>query len=153
MSAQTATVTWILVADRAHALFFRTSKNDLSDLELVKTLDNPDGRKKAQEINTDKPGRFMGDDGSRVSGDPTTDVRHQGANDMADLALEALEAGRNHQEFEKLVIVAPSLLLGTLRKKCSGPLAKLITAEFDLEIANQSPRDIEAHLRKKLLDK
>lgn len=152
MSAQTTPITWIIVADRARALFFRTSKADLTDLQLHQTIENPDGRLKPQEVNSDKPGRFFGDDGAHVSGDPQTDVRHQSANDHAKTIVEALEQGRNHQEFDRVVLVAPSLLLGALRNKCGSPLAKCITNEFDLELANLPDHDIQARLRTKLAE-
>ncbi len=153
MSVKTAPITWILVADRCRALFFRSSESDLSDIKLLKTIEHPEGHLKPQEINTDKPGRFPSEDGSHPSGDPTTDIRHHSAEEFAKTIIEALDHARNHDEFDHVVLVAPPLMLGELRKKCDSPLAKCITVELDLELANLPDRDIQARLQEELCEK
>ncbi len=150
-SKQTASsVSWILVADRARGFLFRCDGNKYDEMKLVKSLDHPEGAAKPQEVNSDRQGRFMGDDGAHVSGDPETDLRHKTAEDFAMILTDLLEKGRQQNEYQQIIVFAPPLLLGELRKKQSRLVADLITREFDIEIANLPQHQMQQHIIKSL---
>lgn len=138
---------WIVVADRAHARILTTEKPDLSDLREIKTLIHPPGASHPRDVLTDRPGRFPGNSGECASGDSATDYRHQTAQDFAVEVIAALEHGRNHQQFGQLVLIAPPLFLGVLREHLSGPLQKLVKADFAKELVQASLEEIGNFVR------
>lgn len=129
-------ILWVIVADRAHARLFAASAADAADLEEIHTLIDATSECPARDIYTDRPGRFPGRSGACVAGDPETDFRHQTAKDFARRVAAELERGRTHYEFGRLMLFAPALFLGALRKELSAPLRKLVLTEEAVEIVH-----------------
>lgn len=138
---------WIVVADRAHARILSTEKPDLSDLHEIKALIHPEGASHPRDVLTDRPGRFPGNGGESPIAERETDFRHQTAHDFAVEVVAALEDGRNHQRFGQLVLIAPPLFLGVLREHFSGPLQKLVKADFAKELVQSSLDEIANFVR------
>jgi protein required for attachment to host cells len=139
--------TWVVVADRAHARILTTSQPDHKDLTEIKSLVHAEGAAHSRDVLTDRPGRFAGQSGECSAGDPETDYRHQTATEFACQVVHELESGREHNQFGRLVIMAPALFLGILRKHLSGPLEKLIAAEVDKELVYAAPTELAEHVR------
>lgn len=139
--------TWIVVADRAAARFFATEKTDFSDLQEARTLIHAEGASHSRDVVTDRPGRFATGGGSSVAGDPETDFRHQTANAFACEVVSALEEGRKHNRFGRVIVIAPPLFLGTLRQHVPAPLAKLIDLEINKELVQFKPARIAEYVR------
>ena len=73
-----------------------------------------------------------------------------GAQKFADEIVTRLEQGRNENEFGHLILLAPSLMLGELRNRFSGPLQKIVEIDVDKTIVQLKDNDIAAHARKAL---
>lgn len=142
---------WVLVADRAHARIFSTSDPELRDLSEVKTLIHSESAVHARDVLTDRPGRFAGLHGEYVSGEPETDFRHQTAQDFAVQIVAELEHGRTQNRYGQLIIIAPSLLLGVLRKHLPEALKKLIIAEVDKELVRRPVSELAESVRQAML--
>jgi protein required for attachment to host cells len=142
--------TWVVVADRAHARILTTSQADHKDLKEIKSLVHAEGAAHSRDVLTDRPGRFAGQSGECSAGDPETNFRHQTATDFACQVVRELESGREHNQFGRVVLIAPALFLGTLRKHLSGPLEKLIAAELDKELVYAAPTELAEHVRQAL---
>ena len=123
---------WILVGDGEKALFFRNEGDaDYPNFEVLRVLEHENPSTSDQ--GTDSPGRRNDGPGSHRSAMEETDwhtlEKHRFAKEVADALYKAAHAGR----FSKLVVVAPPMTLGDLRKafhKASKSLHpdKLVTA-------------------------
>lgn len=135
---------WIVVADGGRATVFVNEGTAFEPrLQTVRNYaqDNP----KTSEQGDDKPGRAFESAGSRRSSVEAPDL-HQRAEDrfvdgiMADLAKDAAD-----DAFEHVVIVAPPVALGAMRKAANGDLQGRIALWIDKDLTKESiPRITEA---------
>lgn len=140
--------TWIVAADRSRARIFRSHWPDMGDAALVEDHTHPEGRMQAKEVDAGAFGRGRGPDGRSSPYDREVDHRHETAAQMAIEIAERMEAGRARNAFGHVVVVAPPLLLGELRRRFSPELTKLVDAEVDKELVQMEEADIleEAHM-------
>lgn len=140
---------WIVVADGARGLVLANEGTALEPaLKVLRTYsqDNP----KTSDQGRDKPPRVFQSVGEHRSAAPETDL-HQRAEDrfvkdiVDDLARDA-EAGL----FEDLVIVAPPVALGEMRKAIPAALAPKIAATLDKDLTGHPVPDITAAVAKAL---
>lgn len=138
--------TWILVAHRGGARLFENCGPG-KGMELLQNIDNPAGKLKNQEINSDKPGRsFDRRGGGRhaysAEQDPITHVAEHFAKQLGAL----LEDGRTEQRYSRLVLVADPRFLGLLRSSLPAQTAALVSATLDKDLGGIEPRDLPRHL-------
>jgi protein required for attachment to host cells len=117
------TNTWILVAHDAGARVFE-SRGPGKGIDLVETIEHPEGRMRDRDIDSDRPGRSFRKD----SGDPRRAAmsRKEGPHDravsnFARALTDKLQQARMENQYERLVLVAPPRLLGLLRSSLDGP--------------------------------
>ncbi len=144
-----ATNMWVAVLDGAHGIIFANEGTALAPhLVARKTYrqDNPP----AHEQGRDRPGRVHESMGHGRSGVEIPDP-HQKAEDtfvnaiIAELAHEATNGA-----FEKLVIVAPPVALGVLRKHIGHALAPYIVKEIAADYTKMPVAEITAAVVKAL---
>lgn len=143
---QTVAVLWVVVADRARARIFSTDLPDCEQFLEVEALVHPIAKTRMSEVVTDSNGTFAESGGGHHAGEPETDFEHRTAEEFARQIVARLESGRQHNEFGRLALVAPPLMLGVLRQKLSGPLQKLVTDEIGKDLTQLKANDIRAHL-------
>ena len=143
-------VTWVLVADRGRARILSTGPASSGRFELIAQFEHPEGAMRMRDTVTDRQGYFGGRSGSLSAGQPTTDFRHQTAQEFAGELAEHLDKERNKGSFNCLILVAPPLFLGVLRDKLPSPLRQLVTEEFDRDYTALSDEEI-AYLISRLL--
>lgn len=134
--------TLVFVGDGEKALFLR-NKGDAQILNLVVERifeqDNPATR----EQGTDRPGRSFASAGTHRAAMEETDW-HQIAEDrfaaeVAERLYKQAHAGR----FDRLVVIAPPRVLGTLRKAFHKEVTDRIVAEIPKELASHPVHEIE----------
>lgn len=131
---------YALVANRASASLYRTMGPGVAP-ELVRHFDHPEGRLKAGEINTDRPGR-----GSDSSGGGRTHaftpneapVEHV-ARDFASQLAKDLGHARMNNEYDQLALIAPPRMLGYLREAMDTQTRGLIYGEIPKDIDPADP--------------
>lgn len=138
--------TWIVIAHRGGARVFE-SRGPGKGLEPVTTLDNPAGKLKNREIDSDKQGRAFDRHGAGRHAytreqEPTEHVAEQFAKQVAGV----LEDGRTAQRYDRLVLVAEPRFLGLLRAALSAQAATLVTATLDKDLGGVEERDLPKHL-------
>jgi protein required for attachment to host cells len=140
--------TWILVAHEAGARVFE-NRGPGKGLELLETIEHPEGRLRDRDIDADRPGRSFRKD----SGDPHRAAmsRGEGPHDraVADFAralADKLQHGRVTNQYERLVLVAPPLLLGLLRSTLDGPTAQIVVGSVDKDLARSKEAELIKHL-------
>lgn len=137
--------TWVVVADRGRARFF-TRAAESAPLEEIDALTCPEGASHPHDLVTDKRGYFKGHSGSMQTGDPQTDFKHRAAERFAQSVVQRLEAGRQHQQFGEVVLVASPMFLGELRSHLKEPLAKLVARQISKDYSSLSAVEIANRL-------
>lgn len=138
--------TFVLVADGEKALFLR-NVGDLANpnLEVVREIqeENPPTR----EQGTDRPGRASGPNANSLSAVDDTDWHRIAKERFAVELSERLYRMAHRGDFERLVLVAPPLVLGEMRKKLHKEVTDRIVGEFAKTLTNVPVPAIEAMLK------
>ncbi|WP_349358519.1 host attachment family protein [Stappia sp.] len=140
--------TWILVGDGEKALVFRNDGDaDYPNFQVIELLETENPL--TSEQGTDAPGRRPDGLGpNRSAMEPTdwhTIEKHRFAKDMAELLYKSAHKG----DFSKLVVVAPPMTLGDLRKAFHKEVASRVVAEVDKTLTGHPPHKIETILTTK----
>ena len=138
--------TYVLVANRASAALFRTQGPNQAP-DLVQRFDNPKGRLKSGEIDSDRPGRAfdrMGANRHSLSAEesPTDRVAHDFARQLA----EHLDGGRERGDFDQLGLIASPRMLGHLRAALSKPTRALVYGELAKDLGDPEPHELVPYL-------
>lgn len=139
-------IVWILVADRSRAKIFHAVPEVQPSFLLLAEFEFPEGRQLAQASESDSPGRIQLRGASRSATEPHTDRAHQTALRFANDLIKYLDGACREGRFEKLLIVAPPLLLGTLRGLYEAPLKNQIVLEVDKDLTGLHETDLQHRL-------
>jgi protein required for attachment to host cells len=133
---------WVMVGDGEKALFFRNEGDAaFPNLEVISVLeqDNP----KSSEQGTDRPGRAFASVGAHRSAMQETNwhklEKHRFAKEIADALYSAAHAN----QYSKLVIAAPPMIMGDLRKALHKEVSDKVVAEVSKDLTNMPPHEIE----------
>ncbi|WP_090330000.1 baeRF12 domain-containing protein [Nitratireductor aquibiodomus] len=133
---------WVVVADGEKALFLRNEGDaTYPNLQVVRTIheENPPSR----EQGTDRPGRLNDGHGAHRSAVDETDwhriEKERFAVDVAERLYKLAHKGK----FSKLVLVAPPLVLGELRKEMHKEVEDRVIGEVAKTLTNHTVGDIE----------
>ncbi len=129
------TVTWILIADGAHARLFanRGPGKGIEALEAINGDHRPDS-----ELVRDGLGRTY--ESSSSAGEmrhaiaPHTDPHRELKRDFAKHLGKVLEQGLASKSYDRVVIVAPPTALGDLRAALSEHVKHAVYAELDKDL-------------------
>jgi protein required for attachment to host cells len=134
---------YILVAESAFAKIFKTGKQN-SELSLVHTIENPEGRKQRRELDADRQGLktsvYAGNQGMR--GDENSHD-HDVDNYARDIC-ELLQKEHHEGKFATLQIAAAPHLLGMLRKHLGNELEKAVSKTVNKDLTHANEREILA---------
>ncbi len=144
---------WLVVADRSAARIFLVSESDPISLQEIQTLIHSEGTNRPRDVTTDRSGRFIGWSGQRGAGYPEVDVRHVTATEFAATITDTLEQGRLDNAFGKLIIIAPPLLLGSLRNSFPDILKRMVVAEVHRELVHATPAELSEYVQQALANK
>ncbi len=136
---------WVMVGDGEKALFFR-NEGDAAypNLEVVNVLqhDNP----RTGEQGSDRPGRAFASVGTARSAMQETNwhklEKHRFAREIADTLYTAAHDGR----YSKLIIAAPPITMGDLRKAFHKEVSDRVVAEISKDLTNMPSHEIERAL-------
>jgi protein required for attachment to host cells len=131
----------VLVGDGQKALFLRNKGNaQRVDLVVERILerDNPPTR----EQGTDRPGRSTASLGVARSAMEEVDWHYLAKERFADELAEALYRHAHANLFDRLVIIAPPKILGSLRKAFHAEVADRIAAEIPKELTSHPVAEI-----------
>lgn len=135
----------VFVGDGTRAVFFRNrgtiQKPDLA-VETVLQQENPPTR----EQGTDRPGRVHARIGPTRSALQDTDWHRLAEERFAVETADALYRLAHANHFQRLIVVAPPKVLGTLRKAFHKEVQDRLEAEVPKEVASHSLSDIRNEL-------
>lgn len=137
---------WVLVADGEKALFLKNEGDaTYPDLSVVRKVEeeNPPTR----EQGTDRPGRYSDGPTAHRSAVDDTDWHRLAKGRFAEEIAERLYKLAHGGKFDEIVLVAPPLVLGEIRKKLHKEVADKVSAEVPKTLTNLPVPDIEAILQ------
>ncbi len=114
------------------------------DFTVVRELEqeNPPTR----EQGADRPGRYNDGISPHRSAVDDTDWHKVGKLRFADEIAERLYRMAHRGDFKEIVLVAPPVVLGELRKKLHPEVAGRVVGEIPKTLTNQPVHEIEKHL-------
>ncbi|MBZ9700008.1 MULTISPECIES: host attachment protein [unclassified Mesorhizobium] len=137
---------WIMVADGEKALFLRNAGDTkFPNLEVVQEVrqDNPPTR----EQGSDSPGRYNDGPSVHRSAVEETDWHRIGKERFADELAERLYKLAHRGSFDEIILIAPPLVLGAMRKILHKEVSDKVSAEIPKTLTNHAVFEIEALLR------
>jgi len=135
----------VFVGDGTRAIFFRNRGSiQKPDLTVEKVLQQPDPPNREQ--GTDRPGRVHQRLGPARSAVESTDWHRLPEERFAVEVAEALYQLAHANRFQRLVVVAPPKVLGTLRKSFHKEVRERVAAEVPKEVATHSLSEIRSEL-------
>ena len=137
---------WVLVADGEKALLLKNAgDNKFPNLEVVQIMEqeNPPTR----EQGSDSPGRYNDGPSVHRSAVEDTDWHRIGKERFADEIADRLYKLAHGGEFDSIVLVAPPMMLGAMRKKLHKEVGDKVTAEIPKTMTNHAIPEIEALLQ------
>ena len=136
---------WVLVADGEKALFLKNQGDTkYPNLEVVREMEqeNPPTR----EQGSDRPGRYSDGPSAHRSAVDDTDWHRVAKERFADEIAARLYKLAHAGDFREIVLVAPPVVLGELRKKLHKEVDQRVSAELPKTLTNHSVSDIESIL-------
>ena len=133
---------WLMVADGEKALFLKNEGDTAyPNFQVVREIeqDNPPTR----EQGTDRPGRLSDGPSAHRSAVADTDWHKVGKVRFADQIAEQLYKMAHRGDFKEIVLIAPPLVLGELRKKLHQEVSNRIVGEIPKTLTNHAVFDIE----------
>jgi protein required for attachment to host cells len=137
---------WVLIADGEKALFLKNEGDThYPNLAVVREMFeyNPPTR----DQGSDRPGRYSDGPNLHKSGFTETDWHRIEKERFADEIAERLYKLAHRGEFKKLVVVAPPLVLGEMRKKLHKEVTDRIVDEVPKTLTKHTVYDIEKILQ------
>ncbi|AZO52936.1 MAG: Host attachment protein [Mesorhizobium sp.] len=137
---------WVLVADGEKALLLKNAGDTkFPNLEVVQVMEqeNPPTR----EQGSDSPGRYNDGPSVHRSAVEETDWHRIGKERFAQEIAARLYKLAHDGEFDSIVLVAPPVVLGAMRKKLHKEVGDKVTAEIPKTMTNHDISEIEALLQ------
>ena len=139
-----ATVTWILVADGAQAKVFQHNGPG-KGLSAVKDLQFEQEPLRAQDINSDRPGRRFDSGVNHRSGVEESDPAQQRETRFVQGVAESLETSQQEGRFDRLIVAAAPTALGDLRQAFGDKIKQAIIAELPKDLTNLPTPQLGKH--------
>ncbi|MER2535822.1 MAG: host attachment family protein [Rhizobiaceae bacterium] len=137
---------WVVVADGEKALFLENIGDaTYPNLRVVKEMENDNPS--AREQGTGRPGRFNDGPSVHRSAVEETDWHRVGKERFADDIAARLYRMAHRGDFKEIVLVAPPLVLGEMRKKLHKEVGDRVVAEIAKTLTNHPIDEVEALLK------
>lgn len=122
-------------------------------LVLVRELENPDARKRNQEIDSDRPGEASSGGGGgtmrRAMQHEQTAHEHV-VTTFANTIAADLSKSRAEGLFDAIILVAEPGFLGVLREALDKPTAQIVVDSVTKNLAVERPNEVAEHLGRAL---
>ncbi len=144
-----ATNMWIAVLDGAKAIVMVNEGTAFEPrLKVLRTLaqENPP----THELGRDRPGRVNDGSGQHKSAVEAPDLHKRAENAFIAEVMDALERHAEKGAFEKIVLAAPPVALGTARQQIGQALKQRIVLEIAADYVKMPTQDIAKAVQKAL---
>jgi len=140
--------TWVVVAQQAGARFMEHKSGYGRHLVLVRELENPDGRKRNHEIDSDRPGEASsGGRGTMRRSMQHEETAHEHVvKQFAHTLASELSKARASGAFHQLVLVAEPGFLGVLRDALDKATTAVVVDSVPKNLSIERPNEVAEHL-------
>jgi len=143
------TTTWVVVAHQTAARFMECLPGHKRSLRLLRELENPDGRKKNQDLESDRSGESF--TGVRSMGGQRAMHHEQSAHEhvserFAQTIASQLQHARGAGEFDDLILVAEPKFLGRLRAALDPATAHRVVGSVTKDLAHVPAQSVAEHI-------
>lgn len=137
---------WVVVASSTRCRIFAQHTHS-GPLEPVAELDHPEGRLRARDFASDRPGRSFDSagNGRHAMGQPVNAHEQENIR-FAKTVATKIDAARKKDRFDRLVLVADPRFLGHLRHGLSPATRQRLTTELQKNLADADPKAIRSAL-------
>lgn len=150
---------WILIADASQARLFDAKPKysapdefEFASFEAVQEWTNAEGRAQNQELESDRPGRFIDRTGSgegigeKSGWEPAEEPKTHETRAFARELIEYLTSNLQKGRFEKLAVAAPPKFLGIFRDAANSTLSNVTDTEIGKDLSNVADHDLRDRL-------
>ncbi|MDQ0999097.1 protein required for attachment to host cells [Phyllobacterium ifriqiyense] len=137
--------TWVIVADGEKALFLRNER-EVNNVELHTIHEMNQSNPATREQGTDKPGRFSDGPSAHRSATEETNWHAISKKRFAKEVADELYGFAHKGDFERLIIIAPPVVLGQMRQEFHKEVSDKIVSEIPKTLTNHSINDIQSIL-------
>jgi protein required for attachment to host cells len=137
---------WVVVACSTRCRIFAQHTHS-GPLIQVEELEHPEGRLRARELVTDRPGRSFDSagQGRHAMGQPVDPTEQENIR-FAKVVARKIEVARKKDRFGRLVLVADPRFLGHLRQALTPATKQRLTTELHKNLADADPGRIREAL-------
>ncbi len=139
------TITWILVANASSA-FLYTNRGPKQGLEKIRAYEHAASREKASDLVSDRPGHYKSAGNGHGAYIPPTDPKQNEAQQFALQLTRELEQGRNSNEFQRLILVAPPQFMGLINGNTGSALKGMVSDHFEKDYTKVDEKTLAGHL-------
>lgn len=137
--------TWILVANAARARLYENTGIG-KGLKLVSEFDHPESRQKGSELVSDRAGFMQSSGNGHGARQPAIDPKQNEAEHFALEIARTLEHGRGQNQYERLILVAGSPFMGTLKARLPEPVLGLMSDTIEKDYTSVNERELGSKL-------
>ncbi len=138
--------TWILIADGARARLASAEGHGMA-LHLVEKFEFRADHSPNRELGRDRPARVYESHGATRHGiEPKTDAHRELKRDFSEQVAAALAEHLSRKRFDRLVVVAPPVMLGDLRTSLSEAVIATVVAEVAMDLTKVPNSDVPRYI-------
>ena len=142
--------TLVVVADAGRVKLFSTTNRGATINAIpggLEAMPNPPSHKQK----SDRPGRTQESIGNRRSSmEPRSDPHQKAEDDFARMLAKHLEGVAGDDSYDGILVFAPPVFLGELRRHLSRAVADKITGEIHKDLTKSTSEGVQAHVREAL---
>lgn len=136
---------WYVIADGGRARF--VARDEAGAYRTVLSFVAAELHARSSDLGRDRPAQVKESANSaRHAVEPRRDLHEAAKEDFIALVAEAIEAEHGRDQFDGLVLVAPSGVLTELKKKLSKPMAELVASDLQKDLTKVPDHDLTVHL-------
>ena len=135
--------TWVLIANGSEARLFE-KKNDPKLLSLIKEFNHPESRDKGLDLASDRAGNFNGEISKAAHGSFTeaTSPKEYEAERFAKILADELDAARNENRYNQLIIVSSPHFHGLLNGHMNEHVAKMVDKHIEKDYTDLKAEEL-----------
>ncbi|MDX2503873.1 MAG: host attachment protein [Gammaproteobacteria bacterium] len=140
--------TWVLIANGSEARLFEKQNNPLH-LSLIKQFSHPQSRDKGLDLATDRAGHFNGDTSKAAHGsfNEATSPKQYELERFAQILSNELDAARNENRYNKLILVSSPHFHGLLNKHMNGNVTKMVAKHIEKDYTELKAEELLERIR------
>lgn len=137
---------WVVIANTNDCKIYHFQKSP-AQIRLLKELSQSENKLKARDyLTTDRPGHYHTNESGRGSFSPHNEPKQVEYDNFARHIAEALNAARNAQEFEELIMVAEPHMHGLIDLHLDKHVKNMITHTLQKDLLKMPEKELLSYL-------